>query len=485
VNIPHPELQPATGAALLAAIRMPSDRLSVAANGVLEIDGHAVSALVERFGSPLQVAVEPTLRDNYRRIRQAFATRWEAGVNVMYSIKCNNNFAIRAILSAEGAGGDCFGLSELYASLAGGADPQLLVMNGSNKSREEVATAIALGITINIDAVDEIAFVEEASRRTGKRARVNLRLKIAPEDLEGHLAPAYRTPEGAAAGVRRTKWGFTPEAAAPLVTSLASMPGVELRGYSAHIGHLSTQPEAFASVAREFGAAVVALERATGFTPAVLDIGGGWAQMREPSAREFAVNAVTIETYAEASTAALRAALGARENPPELWLEPGRYITSNAQMLLAAVGSIKRDAGFTWLHVDASTNDLQRIESGRHWYQLLPATRMSAPFAEATEIVGGTCFKSVIGTQRRMPILQRGDLIAVLDTGMYAEVFSNQFNGLPRPATVLVGPGGAELIRRREAISDVFATQIVPPRLADIAPAHASGAAFLAEMRGR
>ena len=279
----------------------------------------------------------------------------------MVAIKCNNNFAIRAILSSEGAGGDCFGLGELYASLAGGADPHLLVMNGSNKTREEVAAAVALGITLNVDSIDEIAFIREAVGRAGKRASVNLRLKIAPEDLEAHLPESYRTAEGAAAGVRRTKWGFTSAAAAPLITALAAMDDIDLRGYSTHIGHQSPQPEAFAAVARAFGAAVRALEQATGFTPEVLDLGGGWAQMREPSARHFAINDFTIEDYAEAATTALRRELGALAALPEFWLEPGRYITSNAQILLAAIGAIKRDAGFTWLHVDASTNDLVQV----------------------------------------------------------------------------------------------------------------------------
>src|SRR4029077_14218826 len=135
----------------------------------------------------LQVAVERTIRANYRNIKRAFEARWPAPVNVMYSIKCNNSLAIRAILSSEGAGGDCFGLGELYATLTGGADPRLIVMNGSNKSFDEVAAAVALGITINVDSEDEIAFLREAAGRIGKRAQVNLRLKVLPDALDDHI----------------------------------------------------------------------------------------------------------------------------------------------------------------------------------------------------------------------------------------------------------------------------------------------------------
>jgi diaminopimelate decarboxylase len=462
-----------TGTELLDRIRMASDRLTVDATGALVIDGIPAPVLAARFGTPLHVVVEAALRENYRRIRRAFASCWAAPVNVMYAIKCNNNLAIRAVMTSEGAGGDCFGLGELYATLAGGADPRLLVMNGSNKSFDEVAAAVALGVTINVDSTEEVAHLREAVRRTGKRATVNLRLKIMPDDLEANLLDAYRTPEGAAEGIRRTKWGFTTEAAAPLVAALRAIEGVTLEGYSAHVGHLSTRPAAFAAVCAGLGRATRILEQSTGFKPASLDIGGGWAQTREPSARAFMINDSSIEDYARAATDALKRELGRDGDLPALSLEPGRYITSNAQLLLAGVGAIKRDAGLAWFHVDASTNDLPRIESGRHWYQILPASRMTAELTETVEIVGSTCFKSVLGAERRMPPLARGDLVAILDTGMYAEVFGNQFNGIPRPATVMVADGAAEVIKRRETIADVFGTHQVPARLAAQAPRHA------------
>jgi diaminopimelate decarboxylase len=461
-----------TGQELLDRIRVASDRLTVDAAGALAIDAIPATALAARFGTPLHVVVEAGLRENYRRIRRAFTDRWPAPVNVMYAIKCNNNLAVRAVMTGEGAGGDCFGLGELYATLAGGADPRLLVMNGSNKSFDEVAAAVALGVTVNVDSTEEVEHLRAAVRRSGRPARANLRLKIMPEDLEAHLLEAYRTPEGAADGIRRTKWGFTTEAAAPLVAALRAIEGVTLEGYSAHVGHLSTLPAAFASVCAGLGRAVRILEQTTGFSPASLDIGGGWAQTREPSARGFLVNAFSIEDYARAATDALKRELGRDHDLPALSLEPGRYITSNAQLLLASVGAIKRDAGLVWFHVDASTNDLPRIESGRHWYQILPASRMRAALSETVEIVGSTCFKSILGTDRRMPTLTRGDLVAILDTGMYAEVFGNQFNGIPRPATVMVADGTVEVIKRRETIADVFATHRVPPRLAAQAPRH-------------
>ena len=80
-------------------------------------------------------------------------------------------------------------------------------------------------------------------------------------------------------------------------------------------------------------------------------------------------------------------------------------------------------------------------------------------------MVGPTCVVDLLG-ERLLPTLVPRDLLAVLDVGGYAEVLSNQFNLLPRPATVLVDGDACEVIRRRETIDDLFATQVLPARLA-------------------
>lgn len=455
-----------TGRAQLAELLLPSDRLSVSADGVLRIDGHEVSTLLERYGSPLNVVVESTLRENYRRIRDAFVTRWPAPVNVMYAIKTNNTLAIRAVLSQEGAGGDCFGLGELHATVVGGADLARVVMNGSNKAASEIAEAIRLGVTINIDGEAEIALVQAAARAAGRKARVNLRLKLMPEGLDEFSAAFFKTKDAVREAVRRSKWGYSIEAAGALLRMITAQPDLHFAGYSCHVGRFAADPRAYAVVARAIGEAVLRLHAETALWPAMLDIGGGWARQREPESRAPDLNPFTIEAHAEATTVALRTALAPAGQPvPELWLEPGRYIVGNAIVLLARVGAIKRDVGMTWVHVDASTNDLMRIETSQAWYHLLPASRMDAAYEGAVDVVGGTCIPSLIGAQRAMPALQSGDCVAILDAGMYAEAISNQFNAIPRPASVLVSGNHVDLVKRRETIADLFATHVVPERL--------------------
>lgn len=448
------------GAALLQAIVTPSDRLEVE-QGCLRIAGEDAASLLARYGSPLYVAVQETIQVNYRRIRDAFTARWPAPVTVMYAIKSNNTLAIRALLSREGAGGDCFGLGELHACLVGGTDPSRMVMNGSDKAAPEIAAAIAHDVLINIDGEDEVAMIEAAAP-PGRRVRVNLRLKPLPPEIDRFSGAFFKSEDGMLEAVRRTKWGFSRDAAAAQMRRIQASPHLTLCGYSCHIGRFSSEPDAFAVVAAGLARDVVALSEQTGFWPSMLDIGGGWPRQREPESRAPGTNPHPIETYATVVCEALLAVFGPRPLP-ELWLEPGRYLVGNGVVLLARVGAVKRDLGHIWVHVDASTNNLMRIETSRAWHHILPASRMASELTESVDIVGGTCIPSVLGTAREMPVLSRGDVLAILDAGMYSDAISNQFNSVGRPACVLLSPTGTSVVRRRETVADVFARDVIPP----------------------
>lgn len=101
-----------------------------------------------------------------------------------------------------------------------------------------------------------------------------------------------------------------------------------------------------------------------------------------------------------------------------------------------------------------------------YYYEIVHATQGRDAGDAEVSVVGPTCVLDILGERRPLPSLSQGDLLAVLDVGGYAEVLSNQFNLLPRPATVLVSADSCDVIRRRETIDDLLATQVVPARLA-------------------
>ncbi|WP_306681644.1 diaminopimelate decarboxylase family protein [Pseudogemmobacter lacusdianii] len=451
------------GQTQLSEIRIPSDVLEVDPEGHLRIDGHRASDLVAQFGSPLYVTVESTLRQNCHSILAAFNAHWPAGVEVFYAIKTNNTLAIRHILSQEQIGGECFGLNEYRATLENGVPGDRIILNGSDKSRDEIALALSHGSVINIDHEDEIAVIAGLSS-AAHPARVNLRIKLHSEAFDQFDSAFFKSADKISDALAASKWGASLPEALRLVQLILAEPRLKLIGLSSHVGRFSNLPEAAAVGAAELAKVAIALQAETGFWPEVLDLGGGWPRQREPESRQSAMNPHAIGDYAAAVAQALTQALGGRPLP-KLWLEPGRYLVGNAVLLLGRVGAVRKDLGRVWTHMDASTNHLMRIETSRSWYHVLPADRMHAPYEATTDIVGPTCIPSLLAGGRPMPDLKRGDVVAFLDAGMYAEVISNQFNGMPRPANVLVAAGRADLIRRRETYADIFGTHLVPDHI--------------------
>ena len=435
--------------------------------GVLWIEGKAAPELAEEYGTPLYVTSEAQIRANVRRLRAAFETRWPH-VTLLYATKANANLAIRRVLVEEGVGGDCFGFGELTLSLRAGVPPDLLVLNGSNKQPAELRAAIEAGVTVNVDDPAELELVAELAKEFGRP--VDVCLRVLPFS---YADPAALAPELAeiAADTSHDKWGMDRPTVVEVVPRAIASPWLRLRGLHLHVSRLRPTPEAFELAANLIVTCVAELHERFDWQPEVLDFGGGYPHERDPesgaAAGSHAVG--TPEEYAEAITFTLRAALADHSLlEPHLLLEPGRRLVSNATVLLTRVGGIKRlPTGSTiWVNVDASTNHCPRVPLQGYYYEIVHATRGLEVGKEAVSVVGPACVIDALGEERRLPSLIRGDLLAVLDVGGYAEALANQFNLLPRPASVLVNGADAELIRRRETLDDLLATQLVPPRLA-------------------
>ena len=440
--------------------------IRVGDDGVLRIEGLTAPELAEEYGTPLYVTSEAQIRTNVRRLREAFEARWPR-VTLLFATKSNANLAIRRVLVDEGVGGDCFGLGELTLSLNSGVAPELLVLNGSNKQPAELRLAIETGVTINIDDPSELALVAGLAEELGRPADVCLR--VLPFS---YADPAALAPDLAAiaADTSHDKWGVDRQTILELVPEALGSAWLRLRGLHLHVSRLRPTPEAFELAARLIASCIAELEERFAWQPELLDFGGGYPHERDPEsgAPSGSHPVGTPEEYAEALTSTLRTALADRSlREPHLLLEPGRRLVSNATVLLTRVGVVKRlpSGSTTWVNVDASTNHCLRVPLQDYYYEIVHAGRGLDVGDSEVSVVGPTCVIDLLG-ERSLPPLRQGDLLAVLDVGGYAEVLSNQFNLLPRPATVLIDGETGDVIRRRETIDDLLATQLVPARLA-------------------
>lgn len=451
---------------LLTKLFTHTDNLTISAKGDLWIEGCRAADLAVRYGSPLYVLSEGTFRQNLRRVRAAFQQSWPAPVQILFALKANTNVAIRAIAHEEGVGSDCNSIGELEMTFLGGAASRLVTLNGSNKQPHEMRRAMALGALIILDAESEVDLFEAMAAELGIKARACIRMNAVAENFfDDFKSDAYPQPGNYNDSLRRRKWGVSKEAAIRMVQRLQRSPHISLEGYHMHLGRMSRDVKLFAANHGLLAELVVSIHEATGFLPKILNIGGGWPRERDPEARVKDLNPVTIERYAVDTCAALRAPFERDDLAlPELWLEPGRYVAGNAGIFLTTVGVVKRDRNMIWVNIDASGEWMMLVQNLGSVNHITPVTGMDRPADLVADVMGPTCVNALFSKDCALPQVIRGEVLAILDAGAYAESMASQFNSMPRPATVLVRGQEAELIRRRETLDDVFATQIIPDR---------------------
>jgi diaminopimelate decarboxylase len=447
--------------------------LTRAGDGELMMEGARLSDLADRYGTPLHVISEARLRENYRRVRDAFAARWEAGVEVCYAIKANPALAVRRVLADEGAHGDCLGLPELEASLMAGTPGHTLVLNGNNKADDAIRAAVRCGARINVDDPDEPARIRAIAGAEGRRARVGIRTKPDPAPLADRLTEL--APGTVGSYVERSKWGLDPAETASTAAAISTMDELDLVGLHCHLGRHVAEPELFGGLAEALGSTLALLASEAGWGPEVVTVGGGFTSGRDPYFRKPRDGGAwprvddcfvpAIELYADALCGRLAEALDRAGLPsPRLGLEPGRYIAGPAGVTVTRVGTVKRSSHRVWVEVDTAITHIGMSRSPTDAHALTPV-RTSGRAAEVVDVVGPLCVLDLIAEQAALERIEAGELLAILDTGAYADGEASNANSIGRPAVVLVCGEQTDLIRRRETFADVFGRDEIPARL--------------------
>jgi diaminopimelate decarboxylase len=443
--------------------------IGVGPNGNLWVEDCDVNDLANRFGTPLYIISEAQFRYTYRQFRDAFRRHYP-DVEILFANKSNNGLAIRHIMNQEGAGGDCFGVNEMYLALLAGTNPKTLVLNGSNKQPEELEMAIQNGLCINIDAMDELDLIDEISARLDCDVDLGIRLKLDLDALAGRTGVSMHGPGTLKEQSDSTKWGMSREQTVAIVKRALSMPQVRLRETHFHLSRMSNDPENFAIMAREMITWSAFIRDQTGWTPPCIDIGGGWTFGKwygtGPNSQLDDDLAPTAEDYARLCSAAIREEAEKHGLPlPKLRLEPGRALSGPSGVAVGMIGAVKVGERKKWVNMDLSTNHLSWASALDWYYHAVPVVGADRDGTETVDLVGPLCNSDEVGAHRKMPPLQRGDFVAFLDTGGYTESCAARYNAQLLPATVLVSGNRAEIITEREQLKDIAGRFRVPPRL--------------------
>jgi diaminopimelate decarboxylase len=394
-------------------------------NGALSIGGLAAEELAREHGTPLVVYCEATIRAQARAYAQA-----APGALVVYGTKAFANVAILRVLAEEGVGADVSTLGELAFAHAAGISGDRILFHGNNKSDEELRAAAAAGATVVLDAPDE---AERAAAAGVRRVLVRL-----TPGVDAHTHQSIRTAHD------ESKFGLPPERALHVIDD-ARTRGLDVAGVHFHVGsQLARVDESVVAVQRLLAFCEQA-ERELGWTPQVLDIGGGLGirYTHEESVPEIA-------DFIAPLVAALPADV-------QVVLEPGRSLVGRAGVTLYRVGVVKDSGGITYVAIDGGMSDNPRPQLYGARYEALLANRADELADGIFRVAGKHCESGDVLIQAaELPHPRRDDLLAVPATGAYTLAMGSTYNGVPRPAVVLVRDGAARVIRRREPVDDLL-----------------------------
>jgi diaminopimelate decarboxylase len=406
-------------------------------NGHLSVGGIDLLDLVAEFGTPLFVYDEEHLRSACRDAVEAW------GDGVAYATKAFLCQAMAKLAHEEGMHLDVASGGELHVALSAGVPADHLVLHGNNKSVEELATALEVGVgRIVVDSYDEVARLGGLLEAGPARAdRPKVLVRVTP-GVEAHTHEFVRT------GQEDSKFGFSVSsgAAAEAVAALELMPGVELVGVHAHIGSQVFDASSFEQAALVLGAFFAPLglpELVVGGGLGVPYINGEYA----PGQAEWAK--VTRDACATAGV----------DPGTRLSAEPGRSIVATAGMTLYTVGTVKQLPGIrTYVSVDGGMSDNPRPVLYGSGYEAFLPRAVGAARPRPVRVVGKHCESGdlVVPDAFVPDDLHVGDILATPVTGAYGYAMSSNYNKVPRPAVVFVSGGQARVVVRRETFDDLL-----------------------------
>ena len=418
----------------------------------LVVGGCRLSELAERYGTPLYVIDEETVRSTCRAYRQALIRHYPGPSLPVYASKANSSLLMSSIAASEGLGLDAVSAGELLTALQGGMPGERMVLHGNNKNDEELLLAFNNGVTIVVDNQHDLERLAELVPADGPPARLMLRFT---PGIECHTHEYIRT------GHLDSKFGFDPDQLEPVLKQLLGQRWARLTGLHAHIGSQIFELEPHRDLAAVMADALK-LARDLGHPVEDLNVGGGlgirYVESDDPPSIDQ-----WVQVVAEAVTAACRA----RDlDLPRLMCEPGRSLVATAGVTLYAVGSRKTIPGVrTYVAIDGGMSDNPRPITYQSLYTCCLADRPQAPADETVNLVGKHCESGdVLLKDLPLPKTQSGDIVAVFATGAYNASMSSNYNRIPRPAAVVVQSGSSELVQKREQPDDLLRYDVLPER---------------------
>lgn len=401
--------------------------------------------LAEKYPTPFHIYDERGIRENARRLNQAFA--WNSDFREYFAVKATPNPYLMAVLKEEGVGADCSSLAELVLAQAVGVVGEEIMFTSNNTTAEEYRKAIELEALINLDDITHIEYLEG--------------LGGLPEVLCFRYNPGpLRAGQGNAiiGNPEDSKYGFTRE---QLIEGylLARDRGVKRFGLHTMVASNELNPQFFIDTARILFEFAVELAAEHDIRLEFVNLGGGIGVAMQPDQEPVSYEVVgdgVHELYRELIEPA-------GLHPIRVLMENGRVMTGPYGVLVTKAihhKHIYKD----YVGVDACMSNLMRPGMYGAYHHLSVLGKQSAAHDQKYDIVGSLCENNdKFAIDRMLPQIDVGDVIAIHDTGAHGHAMGFQYNGKLRSAEYLLKEDGSvQEIRRAETLDDYFSTLDYP-----------------------
>jgi diaminopimelate decarboxylase len=408
----------------------------------------AFEQLARAYGTPLYVYDRATIVRQFESLDNAFRPRFPK-LRIFYATKANTNLAIVALLHRLGAGAEVVSGGEIELALRAGVRGRDVMFTSSSKSPEEIALALRVGATLNVDSLDELEQIEKAAARSRTIGRISFRVN---PGVDPHTIHQINT------GIEDSKFGLhlTGGIAKSGYKRALALRHVKIAGVHCHIGSQITETEGYELTARKMLAFVKELKDDLGIQLEFVDLGGGLGIPYRDGQ-----SVMTPEDLAKALEPIWKEGVRSLGYEPTLWLEPGRFFVAQSGFVVTRVNTVKTTPLHTFVNVDAGFNTLVRPAM----YQAYHRVRIVGRSADVrkVEIAGVVCETGdILASERMLPESKAGDLVVILDAGAYGYAMASEYNSRPLPAEVLVDGNRVTVIRRRGTITDLLRNQVMP-----------------------
>jgi diaminopimelate decarboxylase len=420
----------------------------------LYCEGIAVGTLAKKFGTPLYVYSQRTLTNHFQKLDRAMAPLDHL---ICFAIKSNSNQSVLRTIANLGGGFDIVSSGELQRVIAAGGDPGKCVFAGVGKTEAEIEFALRRGVySFNAESEPELQRINQVAARLKTIAPVAVRVN---PNVDAHTHAKITT------GTYENKFGIVFEQIEGVYARASKLKHLRLRGLQMHIGSQLTTVAPFEQAVRKVIPTVQRLQQRYGLE--FFSIGGGLGIVYQPALASGAAawwqqegkKILTPEKYA-ARLVPLLQPLGLR-----ILMEPGRFISGNAGILVTRVEYVKRTGKKNFVIVDGAMNDLIRPAFYDAYHEIVPLTRKRGATI-SSDVVGPVCESGdCFCKDRPLPKVGGGDHLALLSAGAYGFVMASNYNSRALAAEVLVSGKKYAVVRERQPVLDVWAGEKIAPWL--------------------